>query len=212
MSQTLPDSAALTGTTTVPHVAARHPRLGTVYAVVMHAALAMTLLSYFRVYLHSQAPPRETEPPAEVLAKRVVRCYSQLSRSVPPSLVAPADRFSVQIFACDESGAPLRCYRDRCGGAWQAVRTRHCRDCGTCRTLFDHHCAFMDNCIDAETHKAFFCFVTYAAVVLGLGLLPLAPPQWVALREVVRATWSSDAMVKNWWSRWYSWLGGPVWR
>ena len=70
----------------------------------------------------------------------------------------------------------------------------------------------MDNCIDAETHKAFFCFVAYAAVVLGLGLLPLAPPQWVALRKVVRATWSSDVMVKKWWSRWYSWLGGPVWR
>lgn len=70
----------------------------------------------------------------------------------------------------------------------------------------------MDNCIDAKTHKAFFCFVAYAAVVLGLGLLPLAPPQWVALREVVRTTWSSDVMVKKWWSRWYSWLGGPVWR
>lgn len=171
----------------IPHVAARHPRLGPLYAFVMHAALAMTLLSYFKVYLHSQAPPRETQPPAEVIAKRV-------------------------IFACDESGAPLRCYRDSCGGAWQAIRTRHCRDCGTCRPLFDHHCAFMDNCIDAETHKAFFCFVAYAAVVLGLGLLPLAPPQWVALRKVVRETWSSDVMVKKWWSRWYSWLGGPVWR
>ncbi|GAA5981181.1 hypothetical protein JCM10908_004010 [Rhodotorula pacifica] len=171
----------------IPHVALHHPRLAGSYAVAMHAALAMTLLSYFKVYLHSQAPPRRREPPEEVQAKRVV-------------------------FACDEAGAPLRCYRDRCDGAWQTIRTRHCRDCGTCRPLFDHHCAFMDNCIDAETHKAFFCFVAYATVVLGLGLLPLAPPQWAALRRVVRSTWHTETMAQSWWHRWYSWAGGPVWR
>ncbi|GAA5873153.1 hypothetical protein JCM3774_000066 [Rhodotorula dairenensis] len=171
----------------IPHVAARHPRLAPAYAVTMHAALVMTLLSYFKVYLHSQASPQEKGLPPEVLAKEV-------------------------IFACDGAGAPLRCFRDRCDGAWQTIRTRHCRDCGTCRPVFDHHCAFMDNCVAAETHKAFFCFVAYAAVVLGLGLLPLAPPQWVALRKVVRATWSSETMAQVWWRRWYCWLGGPIWR
>lgn len=70
----------------------------------------------------------------------------------------------------------------------------------------------MDNCIDAETHKAFFCFVCYAAVVVGLGLGPLLPQQWRALRTVVGLTWSSETMSEEWWRRWYSWLGGPVWR
>lgn len=54
-------------------MAARNRRRGVVYAVTMHVALGMTLLSYATVYLHSRAPPAKKEPPKEVLERRVVR-------------------------------------------------------------------------------------------------------------------------------------------
>ncbi|BGP12456.1 Palmitoyltransferase swf1 [Rhodosporidiobolus nylandii] len=116
------------------------------------------------------------------------------------------------VFACDESGAPLRCYYDQCDGAWQSIRTRHCRDCGSCRAGFDHHCAFMDNCISASTYKPFFCFLLYAFLLLVVALVPLAPLQYRAVREVVQQTWGTSFMRELWWSPWYGWAGGPVWR
>jgi hypothetical protein len=51
-----------------------------------------------------------------------------------------------------------------------------------------------------------------ALPLIGFALVPLVPIQLAAVREVVAATWSTDQMNKEWWSRWYSWVGGPVWR
>ncbi|BGP44507.1 Putative E3 ubiquitin-protein ligase [Rhodotorula kratochvilovae] len=117
-----------------------------------------------------------------------------------------------EVYACDASGAPLHCHRARCGGAYQSLRTRHCRDCGTCRPVFDHHCGFMDNCVCGPTLKPFACFLGYAAALLLVALVPLTPMQWRACREVVRETWWSEEMRDGWWTGWRGWVGGPVYR
>ncbi|GAA5972640.1 hypothetical protein JCM11641_002950 [Rhodosporidiobolus odoratus] len=160
---------------------------GLTYFGWVHLTLALTGWSYLKVYFQSLDPPREKEPPLEVLERRVV-------------------------FACHADGQPMRCLRDRCAGAWQSLRTRHCRDCGTCRERFDHHCAFMDNCVSATTFKPFFTFLLYAFLLLIVALVPLTPLQLKACREVIQQTWSTPFMQDRWWSRWYSWAGGPVWR
>lgn len=56
----------------------------------------------------------------------------------------------------------------------QPLRARHCRQCGVCVALFDHHCPFVDNCIGEKNKFIFFwyvfiqafeCFLTFALVV-----------------------------------------------
>lgn len=90
----------------------------------------------------------------------------------------------------------------------------------------------MDACVSANTFKAFACFLfvrrpslTSASSpllislafqttlpLIGFAEVPLIPIQLRAVREVVRATWSTEAMREDWWSKWWSWVGGPVWR
>ncbi|GAA5997278.1 uncharacterized protein JCM10292_000146 [Rhodotorula paludigena] len=178
---------SLVVTEIIPLLYRRRPPVALAYALIVHVTLALTAYSYFAVYLQSLDPPRNKDPPREVQDKRV-------------------------IFACDEVGEPVRCDRDKCGGAWQSLRTRHCRDCGTCRPGFDHHCAFMDSCVCTATLKPFCCFLLYAAVLLAVGLVPLTPLQWRACREVVSETWWSDEMRRDWWDGWKGWIGGPVYR
>ncbi|GAA5898194.1 hypothetical protein JCM8208_000179 [Rhodotorula glutinis] len=171
----------------IPLLWSRRPVLAALYSVAVHFLLVMTGISYFLVYLLPIEPPRVKEPPLPVREKRV-------------------------IFACDEAGEPSRCFRDRCDGAWQSTRTRHCRDCGTCRPIFDHHCAFVANDVCGSTLKPFACFLAYAAALLVVALVPFAPLQWRACREVVSETWWSDEMRERWWGGWRGWIGGPVYR
>ncbi|GAA5922361.1 hypothetical protein JCM1841_003083 [Sporobolomyces salmonicolor] len=171
-----------------PFLRSRDTMAAIAYIAWVHITLGLVAYSYFVVYFQPLSPPVNKEPPMEVQQKRVV-------------------------FACDERGEPTRCFQDRCGGAWQSVRTRHCRDCGTCRAGFDHHCPFLSNCVTtSKTFKPFACFLGYAVLLLGVAFVPLAPLQLRAFKEVVATTWDTDWMRQCWWSRWYSWAGGPVWR
>ena len=119
----------------------------------------------------------------------------------------------MQVFACDERGEPLTCSQDSCHSSYLSIRTRHCRDCGICQPGFDHHCSFMDNCVStSSTFKPFLQFIFYAILLLSVALVPLAPLQLRAFREVIAITWETKEMSEGWWKRWYSWAGGPVWR
>lgn len=119
----------------------------------------------------------------------------------------------MQVFACDERGEPLTCSQDSCHSSYLSIRTRHCRDCGICQPGFDHHCSFMDNCVStSSTFKPFLQFIFYAILLLSVALVPLAPLQLRAFKEVIAITWGTKEMSEGWWKRWYSWAGGPVWR
>ncbi|GAA5892177.1 hypothetical protein JCM6882_005716, partial [Rhodosporidiobolus microsporus] len=72
---------------------------------------------------------------------------------------------------------------------------------------------YRDRCITtSSTFKSFFCFLVYAFILLMSTLAPLAPLQYRAAREVLRQTWNSGLLREKWWSKWWSWAGGPVWR
>ncbi|GAA5856266.1 hypothetical protein JCM8547_000844 [Rhodosporidiobolus lusitaniae] len=170
-----------------PHVISRNRFAGVSYFAWVHLTLAASAWSYFQVYFEPLDPPKEKDPPLAVQERRVV-------------------------FACEKDGSPARCWKDRCGGACRSIRTRHCRDCGTCRAGQHHHCSFADNCVTtSRTFKPFTCFLFYAAALLVVALVPLAPLQLRACREVIKQTWSSSLLQQRWWSRWYGWAGGPVW-
>ncbi|ORY74988.1 hypothetical protein BCR35DRAFT_306382 [Leucosporidium creatinivorum] len=163
----------------------QRPLLARVYQAQFIVWYLWLFYCFFSVYLVPRPTP--SKPPPDVV-----------SRSV--------------IFECTPDGEPVRCFEDDCAGAWKSLRTRHCRDCGVCQPGFDHHCPFMDACVSANTFKAFACFLFTTLPLMGFAEIPLMPIQLQAVREVVRVTWSTEAMREDWWSRWWSWAGGPVWR
>ena len=42
---------------------------------------------------------------------------------------------------------------------WQALRTKHCHDCGRCVRRFDHHCHWLGTCVGEGNHRLFVLFL-----------------------------------------------------
>ncbi len=44
-------------------------------------------------------------------------------------------------------------------------RSRHCNICNVCVERFDHHCAWLNNCVGVNNHNSYLMFVTQAWVL-----------------------------------------------
>ena len=60
--------------------------------------------------------------------------------------------------------------------------------------------------------RFFLTFLVLVLPLIGLAIIPLAPLQLAAMKEVRATTWRTEWMEQVWWSKWYSWAGGPIWR
>jgi hypothetical protein len=47
---------------------------------------------------------------------------------------------------------------------WKPDRTHHCHACGTCSLRYDHHCAFVDNCVGLRNQKFFMLYLLYGSL------------------------------------------------
>jgi len=51
--------------------------------------------------------------------------------------------------------------------AWQALRTKHCHDCGKCVRRFDHHCGWLGTCVGEANHRLFVWFLFAQSLSAG---------------------------------------------
>ena len=111
------------------------------------------------------------------------------------------------------SGNLLVCWQDSCRGRWLPPRARHCKDCRKCRLEYDHCCPwFGPACIARDTLKAFIIFLLLAPLTIVVGLYEVMPVALAHVKLVKGQSWSSQAVYSQWWDRWYSWIGGPLFR
>lgn len=64
--------------------------------------------------------------------------------------------------------AARQCFQCNKEGIVKPPNTVHCRSCHTCHYRVDHHCEFLNTCIDETNYPAFINFVFMAAFGLGL--------------------------------------------
>ena len=142
------------------------------------------LFIYFYPSAHSAPPPH----PPEALT----------SRSIPYEVINLAGDFD-------------SCWQDSCNGRWLPPRTRHCKDCRRCRMEYDHCCPwFGPNCISRDTLKAFILFLSLTPSTIAVVLWEVIPIALTHVRCVRQQYW--PALYAIWWNRWYSWIGGPLFR
>ena len=133
--------------------------------------------------------------------------------SAPPSS-PPKNIISRSVlYECiDEDGSLAYCWQGDCNGRWLPSRTRHCKDCRVCRVDFDHCCVFFGTCIAEGNLFLFTIFLLTVAPTITLGLWQVTPVALQHRRIVMDQLWLSDLIYEKWWNRWYSWIGGPVFR
>ena len=157
----------------------------TVFTIMIKLLVTLFLLVWLGPNDHSAPPPT---PPQAILR-----------RSVPYECI-------------DRDGNLAYCWQDDCNGRWLPPRTRHCKDCRKCRVDFDHCCVFFGTCIAEGNLLLFTIFLLTVAPTIALGLWQVTPVALHHRKIVMEQLWLSDLVYENWWNRWYSWIGGPIFR
>lgn len=189
-----------------------------------HGLFLWSLRSYLRVFFAHDHLARRSSRGIEWLRARLGATFPdpdesrrqdnhRIAQRALTLLPGSASCTDVRIELCQPNGQLLRCWRDSCNGQPKTLRTRHCGDCGTCRIGLDHHCAWFDNDVTAATTLRPFVGVLVSVPPLyALALGPLFPTAWRVLVRVQAFSHSDDAVRSAWWSKWYSWVGGPGFR
>lgn len=58
------------------------------------------------------------------------------------------------------------------------ARSKHCKYCGGCVLLYDHHCVWLNNCVGLGNFVWFYSFLVMNCVVLTWGSLLMLPLAW----------------------------------
>lgn len=130
----------------------------------------------------------------------------------PPRVPLDISSRSIPYECVDLDGNLGRCWQDDCRGRWLPPRTRHCKDCRSCRVDFDHCCVFFGTCIAQGNLLAFVAFLLTVAPTIALGLYTVTPVALAHRKIVMQQYWLSEQLFARWWNRWYSWIGGPIFR
>jgi hypothetical protein len=86
--------------------------------------------------------------------------------------------------------------------SYRPLRSHHCRHCGRCVLVYDHHCPWVNNCIGHGNRKSFFIWLGYTTVLslIGYILLSYRLLEIIYLKEDSKLAniWTLDGLLLLW--------------
>ncbi|XP_063718397.1 palmitoyltransferase ZDHHC9-like isoform X2 [Symsagittifera roscoffensis] len=73
---------------------------------------------------------------------------------------------------------------------WRPPRASHCRICDNCIEMFDHHCAYMGNCIGRRNYRFFYMYLLSMSILLVYDLV-------FSLYHLVHSLITKDKLVNT---------------
>ncbi|CAG9537561.1 unnamed protein product [Cercopithifilaria johnstoni] len=136
-----------------------------VYLFVFHLLLFMFLWSYYEtIFRPVGRPPKmfyvDSQTQHDLCSLEEFECREILERYVRQHQIPVDNRNS--------DGSIRYCYKCSC---IKPDRCHHCSVCGHCVLKFDHHCPWVNTCINYFNYKFFLQFLFYGLILCLWGIL-----------------------------------------
>ncbi|CAI4228908.1 unnamed protein product [Auanema sp. JU1783] len=130
------------------------------YLFFFHILLALFGVSYFKtIFTNIGTPARQYYLPPEILEElEGCRDDPNLSNAVLRRYV---DHVGLNLVTRSFNGGIRYCAKCKC---IKPDRTHHCSICGVCVLKFDHHCPWVNTCVNFRNYKFFLLFLGYGFI------------------------------------------------
>jgi palmitoyltransferase len=140
------------------------------YLVVYNILMLMFLWSYVQtVITDAGKPPPQYELSPEVRTDLSAAESEGDYRTILSRFVRQQ---GLEVTNQAYGGGPRYCLKCEC---IKPDRSHHCSVCGHCVLKFDHHCPWVNNCVNFRNYKFFMLFLGYGFCLCNFGFCTLLP-------------------------------------
>ncbi|VDN55195.1 unnamed protein product [Dracunculus medinensis] len=137
-----------------------------IYLIIFHILLILFLWSYYQTIFSPVGRPRKEF----FLTSEVRRDLESASEENLSRMILERYVYQQQIIVENRNfdGSIRYCYKCGC---IKPDRCHHCSVCGHCVLKFDHHCPWVNTCINYYNYKFFVQFLGYGLLLCFWGIL-----------------------------------------
>uniref|UniRef100_A0A0N5BTD3 Palmitoyltransferase n=1 Tax=Strongyloides papillosus TaxID=174720 RepID=A0A0N5BTD3_STREA len=154
---------------------------GVVYLFFATFAFGMTMISLFRTIFEPPAKVPSYYDASDKFDEQIKKVTAKKDGKFVPDESTPeqmeeqkrlleeyAAKRKLKFAEVDQCERLRYCYLCKC---FKPDRARHCSSCGFCVLKFDHHCPYINTCINFSNYKYFINYIFYGSIFWCLSVI-----------------------------------------